>query len=336
MKQIIPREEILRLAWTAHELAAHPPMISQATSPQKEEVIALFDWLASRGSHLASLTQDSRSLHAELTSAECPPTPHLARMAYSIKTELNHGLGVSRVLGFTALNELQIRILFLKLGSLIGPVVDTYGPLYDVRDLGRSYKDNAIPVSQTRESTGLHTDSSGRAVWPQIIGLACVRPALEGGASRLVSAASAHEVLRVKHPELLTLLYEEYVRDIVTPGSDRRADLIKANRFPIFAGERFGIRYMRYWIERGQLLVNEPLTPDRIRALDALDHALNLPELQYTFEMAAGEMLLINNRTIVHDRDTYIDHPDRPRLMLRLWLTPETQNSSNEEVRSER
>lgn len=167
----------------------------------------------------------------------------------------------------------------------------------------------------------MHTDSSQRRVHPQIVGLACIRPAPVGGGSRLSSASFAHEKLKAEAPELLTALYHPYIRDLVTPGSaDERMALID-NSFPIFQyDQRLFFRYMRYWIERGHHKVGLRLSPLSIDAFDALDEILNSPENQLQFTMKSGDFLFIDNTLIAHDRDAYQDDPAHKRLMVRLWL----------------
>jgi alpha-ketoglutarate-dependent taurine dioxygenase len=152
-------------------------------------------------------------------------------------------------------------------------------------------------------------------------GLACVRQAPAGGRSRLVSAAQAHEALRERSPDLLRRLYGRFVRDVVTPGGDRRVEQVRANRFPIFSYEgRLALRYMRYWIERGHGRIDEPLEALDLAAFDALDAVLADPAHVLAFHMSPGDLMFIDNTTIAHDRDAYVDDPAAPRLLLRLWL----------------
>ncbi len=96
---------------------------------------------------------------------------------------------------------------YLALGLELGRTIATYGRLYDVIDTGASYTDKSVPMSQTRESTGMHTDSSGKNVCPRVIGPLCIRAAPRGGDSRVVSAAEVHERLRGRSPALLERLY---------------------------------------------------------------------------------------------------------------------------------
>lgn len=273
------------------------------------ESAALARWAVDRHDPVGELRRDSVN------------TPALDALAAAVAHELDGGSGVAWVRGLRGLPELTLRLTYLKLGLALGPTIDTYGRLYEVRDQGASYRDRAIPVSQTRESTGMHTDSSGRDVMPGVIGLACVRQAPVGGRSRVVSAIRAHDRLRDEHPQLLERLFRPFVRDVVTPGSERSVEAVQRNRFPVFSDDgRVALRYMRYWIERGHERVGEPLEPLDTAAFDALDALLEDPRNVLAFTLEPGDLLFVDNTTTAHDRDAYTDDPVAPRLLLRLWI----------------
>ena len=306
---LAPEAAVRPMAWTAAAMAARESWRFAAPPGVDAEVDALARW-----------ARDLEDPVGELR-ARSVATPALDALAARLAHELDTGSGVAWIQGFTGLSERTLRLVYLKLGLALGATIDTYGRLYDVRDTGASYRDRPIPVSQTRESTGMHTDSSGKHVRPGVVALACVRQAPEGGGSRVVSAAQAHEALRARAPRLLARLYDAYVRDVVTPGSDRAEEHVAANRFPIFDYDgRLSLRYMRYWIEKGHARVGEPLDPEALAAFDALDAALEDPAHVLAFRMAPGDMLFLDNTTVAHDRDAYVDDPASPRLLLRLWL----------------
>ncbi len=306
---LAPASAVRPLAWTAASIAESRAWVFAAPASAEADVRALEAWAARQPDPCAALRADSVA------------TPALGALAVGLAHELDFGSGLGWVRGFSGLSELTLRLVYLKVGLALGPTIDTYGRLYDVKDTGVSYKDKPIPVSQTKESTGMHTDSSGKDVRPGVIGLACVRQAPSGGGSRIVSAAQAHEVLRAKHPRLLERLYGSFVRDVVTPGSDRDLARVAANRFPVFSYEgRLALRYMRFWIEKGHARIGEALAPADLEAFDALDEALEDPAHVLAFRMAPGDLLFIDNTTTAHDRDAYEDDPAAPRLMLRLWL----------------
>ena len=198
----------------------------------------------------------------------------------------------------------------------------TYGELYDVTDSGQSHLTKAIPVSQTRAATSMHTDSSRCETHPRWVGLACVQQAPVGGGSRLASALAVHDHLKASDICSLERLHRSFARDVVTPGAVDSLALIAQNRFPVFSAENDGptLRYMRYWIEKGHQRLEQPLEADDLRAFDALDAALNHPHFCHSFQLQEGDILLIDNHKLVHDREAYEDDPHRPRRLIRLWL----------------
>jgi alpha-ketoglutarate-dependent taurine dioxygenase len=258
---------------------------------------------------------------AEASLAAADPAS-LRAWCQPLISELRHGSGVALLRGLDQLDGPALRQLYLAIGCCIGELDTTYGALYEVTDLGGSYREQAIPVSQTHASTTVHTDSSRLETHPRWVGLACIRQAPLGGGSRLVSVVAVHDQLAQTHPAQLQRLKRFFHRDLVTPGSCNDLAGIKANRFPVFfdASDGPSLRYMRYWIETGQQRIGKPLGPLDCEAFDALDAALNDPQLRHDFALAPGDLLFIDNHKVAHDRDAYQDDPSAPRLMLRLWL----------------
>ena len=309
MIRVAPQERVAPLAWRARDMEDRTSWQFQPTMAVLQEIETLEHWAHRVEDPVNGLKRDSVE------------TPGLDALAKAMGREIDQGTGVAWVRGFPTLPQLALRLTYLKIALVLGSTIDTYGRLYEVQDSGASYRDRPIPVSQTRESTGMHTDSSGKSVCPGIVGLACVRQAPEGGCSRLASAAQAHEVLRVRHPQLLERLYHSFVRDVVTPGGNRGLDHVRQNRFPVFSYRgHLSLRYMRYWIEKGHGRIGERLDPLDVEAFDALDAALEDPSHVLAIHLNPGDFLFINNRTTAHDRDAYVDDLAAPRLFLRLWL----------------
>jgi hypothetical protein len=306
----------LGLAWTAAELAADPSWTLRADSQLERLLPALMDWAALREKPEEALASEgwarAREWGGHLLRQWCQP----------LVGQLERGRGVVRVTGLQGLDQREQRLLFLAMGLVLGPADHTYGLLYRVCDSGLSHLERPIPVSQTRAATGMHTDSSQRRVHPRWVGLACVHPAASGGASALVSARTVHGHLLREHPGTVARLGQPFLRDVVTPGGSRDPQAIAANAFPIFSGSPADplLRYMRFWIERGQREAGQPLGPRALADLDRLDAALNAPAFRHELWLESGDLLFIDNHRIAHDRTAYADDPARPRLMLRLWL----------------
>jgi alpha-ketoglutarate-dependent taurine dioxygenase len=270
----------------------------------------------------AELAADSRWVFNADPALAVADALELGAWLAPLRHELLHGWGVAWVRGLADLPEPRLRRLFLAMGRAIGRPDTTYGELYEVSDSGASHLERAIPISQTRAATTMHTDSSQRAIHPRWVGLACVRQAVEGGGSRLASAVAVHDHLAQQHPEALSRLYHSFYRDLVTPGGARQQPQRLANRFPIYqlADDGPSLRYMRYWIETGHARLDQPLKPEDRQAFDRLDAALNDPRFRHDLRLAPGDLLFCDNHKTAHDRDSYCDDPTRPRLMLRMWL----------------
>ncbi|GAA5445065.1 hypothetical protein Misp06_03258 [Microbulbifer sp. NBRC 101763] len=310
MIELAPREEVCAQAWKAADIASKSNWKFAWPSGWQEEVKALQDWASNQDHPVESLRADS------------VPTPQFDQLAQQIKQEIAHGSGITWIQGIDGFDQDTLNLLFLNISLAMGQTIDTYGRLYGILDTGRSYKDEAIPVSQTNAATGVHTDSSQRTIQPNILGLCCITPAIKGGKSKVVSAAQVHEALREREPGKLALLYDNYIRDLVTPGSDKNLQNILNNHFPIFSYEKgkLSIRYMRYWIEKGHQRVDQPLTKEVLQALDMLDGELNNEENVVSFYMNSGDMIFIDNTRILHDRDEFVDTSEQKRVYTRVWI----------------
>ncbi|MFI2663542.1 TauD/TfdA family dioxygenase [Micromonospora carbonacea] len=62
------------------------------------------------------------------------------------------------------------------------------------------------------------------------------------------------------------------------------------------------------------------MTERQVAALDALDALLDDPRRQTRLRLEPGQMIFINNRTLLHGRTEFTDAPDGKRLMLRTWI----------------
>lgn len=248
--------------------------------------------------------------------------PELEAWIAPLRQELRHGWGVAWIRGLANLPQERLRQLFLAIGRGLGAVDTTYGTLYDVTDRGASHLTSAIPISQTRAATSMHTDSSQRDTHPRWVGLACIRPAREGGLSQLASAVAVHDALAEQHPGVLRRLHRCFHRDLVTPGGSRDRERRLANTFPVYQQAADGptLRYMRHWIETGHQRLGQPLHPEDLEAFDILDATLNHPRFRHTFQLESGDLLFCDNHKLAHDRQAYRDDPAAPRLMVRLWL----------------
>jgi hypothetical protein len=210
---------------------------------------------------------------------------------------------------------------FLKIGAKLGNLrmQNAQGHLLGhVRDLGRSSDDPNTRIYQTRERQTHHTDSC------DVVGLMCLQTAKSGGLSSLVSSTTIFNEMRRRRPDLLRVLMEPIE-------TDRRGEVPEGGK-PYFSIPVFNYHeglvsaiYQRQYIESARRFEGvPPLTPLQIEALDLLDELANDPKLNLMMELQPGDIQLVHNHTILHDRTAFEDHPepDRKRHLLRLWLAP--------------
>jgi hypothetical protein len=223
--------------------------------------------------------------------------------------------------GITDSDEHTQRLVYRTLCSQLGTLNNRYGELYDVKDYGGNYKDSNIPVSQTHDTTGFHTDSSAIDYFPFYVGLLCIRPAISGGDSLLVNASNFLSTVKIEQKNLLKV---SVIRDIITPGKEYSLENLLKNKFPILNEDGpFPIfRYMRYWIERGHQKADISLSKEYIELLNQFDSYLEDPNKQFCYSLESGDILLFNNTFLLHNRTAFINSEieGQERLLVRTWI----------------
>jgi Taurine catabolism dioxygenase TauD, TfdA family len=211
---------------------------------------------------------------------------------------------------------------FLGIGAYFGKPVSQNGKghiLGHVKDLGRSVDDPSARIYQTTHRQTFHTDSV------DIVALLCLKTAKAGGLSRIVSSMLLYAEMVRRRPDLAAVLFEPFCfdrRDEVPPGKKGYYET------PIFHWYADNLTVMygnRYYIESAQRFPEVPrLTAKQIEALDLFDMLANDPANYLDIEFQPGDIQLLNNHVILHDRTDYEDWPDpeRKRHLLRLWLCP--------------
>jgi hypothetical protein len=249
----------------------------------------------------------------------------------ALKRRLSHM--ISEVLegrGFVLLRGLPVErwgrrfsaIAFLGLGLHWGGLrsQNRHGHLLGhVKDLGLTSQDPDVRIYQTRERQNYHTDSC------DVVGLLCLHPAKSGGLSSLVSSVTMFNEMRQRRPDLARVLFERIE-------TDRRGE-VPAGQKPFFCIPVFNwysgllsTVYQRSYIESARRFPEiPPLTPEQIEALDLFDQLANDPALHFRMELQPGDVQLVHNHTLLHDRTAFEDwpEPERKRHLLRLWLAPE-------------
>jgi alpha-ketoglutarate-dependent taurine dioxygenase len=156
-----------------------------------------------------------------------------------------------------------------------------------------------------------------------MIALACWQKSRSGGASVVVSGVTVHDQIRRRAPQLLEPLYRGYhYHRLGEEGPDEEPTT--PYRVPVFAirHRQLSCRYQRAGIAAGHRARGVPLTAEDIAAFDLFDEIAKAPENRIAFHLERGDMIVINNYTVLHARTQFIDHPEpeRQRRLVRLWL----------------
>ena len=309
----------------AHDL---PPEVRDR-SAWRESDMARTDWTWHLSdveiAEVVSATQRWIETPPDLTAITSRdfPLPTLGpRLRVLLKEALEgRGFVLIRRLPVDEWTEMESSLAFLGIGVHLGGLrmQNAAGHLLGhVRDMGRSSDDPAARIYQTRERQTHHTDSS------DVVGLLCLKTAKSGGLSSLVSSTTIFNEMRRRRPDLLRILLEPIE-------TDRRGEIPEGAKpyfnIPVFnwhAGLVSAI-YQRQYIESARRLPGVgPLSQQQIEALDLLDRLANDPALNLSMELKPGDIQLVHNHTILHDRTAFEDwpEPERKRHLLRLWVAP--------------
>jgi hypothetical protein len=251
------------------------------------------------------------------------PLPTFGPRLQRILLEVLDGRGFVLLRGLPVSNwgPRKSALAFLGLGLHLGNLrsQNARGDLLGhVRDEGLSSKDPNVRIYQTRERQNYHTDSC------DVVGLLCLHPARSGGLSSLVSSITIYNELRRRRPDLARVLFEPIETDRRGESTPDQKPYFRVPVFNWYAGLLSAI-YHRTYIESARRFAEvPPLTAAQTDALDAFDALANDSALHFFMEFRAGDVQLVHNHTLLHDRTAFEDWPEleRKRHLLRLWLAP--------------
>src|SRR5215213_394733 len=306
-----PPEVEDRSAWYGRKMAKREDWIERLSEVEIAEVEQAFRQLDAQRIDFTSITAKDVLL---LTLA-----PRLQRILDEVLN--GRGFVLIRALPLERWTRREAAIAFLAIGVHLGNLrmQNAEGHLLGhVKDLGRSSDDPNTRIYQTRERQTHHTDSC------DVVSLLCLKAAKSGGLSNLASSTTIFNEMRRRRPDLLRVLLDPIK-------TDRRGE-VPAGSKPYFNIPVFNYHeglvsaiYQRQYIESARRFPDvAPLSPLQIEALDLLDELANDPNLNFMMELQPGDIQLVHNHTILHDRTAFVDYPepDRKRHLLRLWLAP--------------
>lgn len=298
-------------AWRGEDLARSDAWIHTFTASELSELHRALARAHARGLTLPEIGRDDF------------PLPTLGPRLEAFRRELLHGRGFVLLRGLPmeryALEDAAT--IYWGIGAWFGRPrsQNARGHLLGhVRDVGYDLNDPNVRTYQTTKRQYYHTDSV------DLVALLCVRKAKSGGLSSLVSSVTAYNEMRARRPDLLPVMFEPFCvdrRGEIPPGMDPWFAL------PIFSWYEGALTtiYVRRYIESAQRFREVPrLTARQLEALDVFDAILEDPRVHLQMAFEPGDIQLVHNHQILHDRTEFEDWPDasRKRHLLRLWLCP--------------
>jgi hypothetical protein len=130
--------------------------------------------------------------------------------------------------------------------------------------------------------------------------------------------------MRAETPELALVLFDPIETD---RRGEATADELPYFTIPVFnwfEGHFAGI-FQRQYIDSARRFDGVPLLTELQRAaLDRLETLANDPAFHIEIDFHPGDIQLVNNHVLFHDRTAFEDwpEPERRRHLLRLWLAP--------------
>ncbi|MGE2731366.1 TauD/TfdA family dioxygenase [Mycolicibacterium vaccae] len=249
-------------------------------------------------------------------------TAPLASIFVRVHHALEGGVGIAR------LRNLPVRTsntaiefdenLLWAIGAHLGRPVNQMGKgkllarLQDNRDPKRG---RDVRPEDTNEPLKHHTDGS------DLLMLLCVRQAHEGGNSFISSSARVVREIARRRPDLLPTLLQDYFpfdRNEEQPDGDFPYYL---TRLCTVINDRISVRYSRELIDTALKAPGAPqLTEAQRDLLDTFDQIAAEGGAEVDFK--SGDLMIINNYSVLHGRSLFFDPEDRVegRLLLRLWL----------------
>lgn len=250
------------------------------------------------------------------------PLPTLAGELERIADVLENGRGFVLVkrIPVERYGQAAASTIFWGVGRHLGTPVSQNASghmLGHARDTGRSLADPATRGYQTRANLPFHTDGS------DVLGLLCLRAARSGARNAVVSSAAVHNAVLARRPDLVERLYRTHFFD---RREEHAPDDLPYTALPLvsWSGSGLSMRYNRCYLESAQRFPGVPrLDPTDRELFDLVDACAGSPEFRLDIDFEVGDLLFVNDHTVLHSRTGYEDfaQPGLKRHVLRLWLS---------------
>lgn len=311
----LPSEEPPARLWEQSDLEANwPSLFYDLPQAALDQIGAAIDFANENG------------LTADTVEQEDFRIPAFARDVPALRRTLDTGRGfvVLRGIDVSKASEDEAEILSWGLCNYLGrPIrqgISHDRRFFTVVDKGVANTD-PTRIGASPKRSAKHSDNGclePRA--PDYLGLFCFRSATEGGDSTIVSARTVYEIVASERPDILPLLFKKYhFRAPQAHVWPSRGPTVEKPIFDVSAGE-LRIAYARVMIEPGMEMAGTPLSDEEREALDFLDEVIERPEANFRYVLRPGELLLMNNRVLLHGREPFPPGTSGGRTLKRFWM----------------
>ena len=295
--------------WTGASFPTAEPFTRDLTASQIDELAQ------------CCIASEKSGKALEATSPADFPLPSWQGLFEQIRKDLRGGKGFTliRRLPVASWGKLRTRWAAWGIGLHLGTHVSQTVDGQYICDVMDTTKGEASPRQfKTNRELSLHTDPVS-----DIIGLACLMPAKQGGVTVLASATTIYNAMRERAPDLLDELFGGFHVHRFGEGRPEDGEVTRY-RVPMLAriDGKLDCRYVRSTIVAGHKSLGQPLSQQQVAALDLFDDIACNPVNHVFFTLAEGEIVLVNNLCVLHARTGFEEHdePARHRHLLRLWL----------------
>ncbi len=305
MTELYDKQITGRSAWTGADLRGED-WLWTLTGDERAEIAAALDRVKAEGRALEQIAPRDF------------PLPSLAGKIAALLEEVREGRGfaVLRGLPLDGWSEDDAFTAFWGLGRYFGKPIsqDSYGAvLGHVYDRGVKMGEGRVRGYQTSQNLRFHTDRADMTI------LLCLRRALRGGRSSLVSSHAIHNRILAQRPDYLPPFYEGYPVIHVEEGGHS-----EPRRIPVFsvADGVLSCGIQRNTVETALRANALPVSDTARDALALFDSLAEDPAMRLDMDLQPGDLQFCNNYTVMHARTDYEDDPDpaKKRHMVRLWL----------------
>jgi len=258
--------------------------------------------------------------------AEAFAMPACREQMARVRRILDHGVRfaiVDRLL-VAEMDTGEATAIFWILSSMIArPVAQKLDGtlIYDVLDTGQqALPGSGVRPDKTNTEIRFHNDNAYNETPPNYVGLLCLRQAMSGGHSRVISFHTTHNALLARYPKELPRLYRPFWFDRQREYHPGESPVFAA---PVFENsEEVKARFSVHQINSGYALRGEPIDDGGAAAIAAMFEIVEEDGLSVDFDLEPGQMQFVDNRALGHSRTLFVDYPEpgRKRHLVRLWL----------------